>query len=174
MKCKKCKKEFIKQRSTQKFCCSKCRTSFHSYGETAKKWKKKHWDQVLDYTRKSKTKKELYSTKYYIGQRAEHDALKILRGSKLDNIKQRNRSWDLIWKGKKIDVKSSRAKVPKQYKSPYWSFRASKKKISNYFLCIGYIKNKIDKVFLIPNVGQSGFQIPVTSNNSKYYKYLIN
>lgn len=108
-----------------------------------------------------------------LGRIGEKIALDILEGSKLSE--KINSSYDLIWKGKKIDVKTAHPTIRWKNKNPtQWVFGTRKKRESDHYLCIGLSEtNHIEKVFLIPvNIAPKG-NLALSRDKTKYDEYLM-
>ncbi len=88
----------------------------------------------------------------------ELEAVKILKNS-IDRNKQERASFDILWEGKKIDVKTSHYKTYKDRMgkngnaicSSRWKFKLTQRGLVDYFLLICFENDKISYVFLIPD-----------------------
>lgn len=137
--------------------CIKCYKSWYSieYREelngNKRSYKKRNRLIVLSRenkrARKSKSRSEYVLTNVYKGIQAEKDALYILKGSiRVNKRFKKEQPYDLEWKDKRINVKSARMRGYK-YTFGLLGTQAN----CDYLLCIGYISNKITKVWLIPS-----------------------
>ena len=127
--------------------------------------------------RKSQNQKELYQTNSYKGYFGELLALKILKGSTLLNKDAGDPRfhWDIVWRNLKVNIKTAyKISTSKQHKR--WIFSLKGKVRPDCYLCIGFIKNIPQKVFLIPGNIQPKYSltIPIKNKRSKYYQYQLN
>lgn len=104
-------------------------------------------------------------------------ALRLLTGATDMNKDGLNKPFDLLWNGKKIDVKScnlfkrkrKRGKKVKEC-SGWWVFNT--RNDVDYYLCACMIENMPERYYLIPaNATQSG--ISIGYYKSKFNKYLM-
>jgi len=108
----------------------------------------------------------------------EEWATKLLQGAVNVNQDVLNQSYDLLYKGDKIDVKSCnlykrKLKRGKPANSKgWWVFNRNKRSEIDYFLCICLIEDKPFKTYMIPSLvfPEKGC---VIGWKSKYDKYLI-
>lgn len=109
----------------------------------------------------------------------ENYIAKKLDGAICVSNERMNQVSDVIWNGMKIDVKSCnlfKRKIhhgkPAKNLFGWWVFnRNSFKKEIDYFACVCVIKNKVEKIYLIPTseFPKSGITI---GQKSKYDKFL--
>ena len=118
------------------------------------------------FRRKSKNEIELNNTASYKGYKSELEALKYLKGAKLLKTKAGDpkHHWDINWQDWKVNVKSAWVIYNNK-----WTFRLKEKMRSDYYLCMCYTNNELQKVFLIPeaDVPKAVISIP-RDGNSKY------
>jgi len=121
------------------------------------------------------TEEGLYNSETYKGRRAELLALSILKGGIDMNNCAMNHSYDIEYKGKKIDVKScnlyKRIKKGVRVDYGWWVFNKNKGYADEYF-CICMINNVPVRYYLIP---KDSFNKGITIGNvsKKFNKYLI-
>ena len=129
--------------------------------------------------KRSKKRLEYFKSRYYlekqpdtrIGTLGELLAVQILEGSKLD-LKSTH---DLLWQGKKIEVKTS-AKKQNDKRNDY-NFWVSKKQLENadYFLLVCLNETRVVMaIYFLPNkaITKQGFLVSDSLKN-KYNKYRI-
>lgn len=145
------------------------------FNETKARYKKRnHLIYQLKENKRSRINKSpnsLRQTNVHKGMFAEKEAVKILSGSVRINRRFHKQSpYDIEWNGKKIDVKSAN-------KSHYkFSFNlAGSQNRSDYIFCMGYINNKIHKLWLIPSAvfPQEKNSIAFGCKSSKFDKYIF-
>lgn len=116
-------------------------------------------------------------TSSHNGKKAEEDAQCILPGLKLVNSNNRRLPFDAIWKGKKINVKSSKLLYDKRENRSRWNFKINGTwENCNYFLLLGYGNDyKLPiKAFLIPISLCRIDTIKISENyKGKYLKFEI-
>ena len=136
--------------------------------------------------RKSRTKKELNKTSTWIGRRFELDALRILKGSvDLNSEKMNHPKYDLLWNGKRIDVKGKtlwyrkkrsnylRKKWISYYPTGQWTFHSAKIQHIDFVLCLGYDRNErsLLRAFLIPASKYPKTGTTITRNTKRKFAY---
>lgn len=172
-KCLFCKKEIPPERYTKwhhkiKYCSPICGKRYIYLKNT------KHKTSFF------KNKNEWLLTNMGKGYYWEVFANNILKGE----LQKFGSSFDILWKGKKVDVKSSslykrkykRGKPVKGEQTGWFTFhKYSRKKKDgiDYLFCIGVIENKPYKMWLIP-FDKVNKVFCITPNPSKKYdKYLF-
>lgn len=133
--------------------------------------------------RKSRTEAELKSTATWIGRRCEIDAMNILRGSDDLNAEKMNYpGFDLLWEGKKIDVKGKRLWRRRKNKvyirktweghvsKGQWTFHANESGKAEYILCLGYSEDgkTLLRAFLIPKASYGRYGVTVMEGGGKF------
>ena len=153
--------------------------------EYHRQWRRKNPDKVLANKRKENAKKRknkrfstLMKTATYLGRTAELSALNFLQNSKdMNENKFCFRGYDILWNGKRINVKSSL--LPK--KRDYWTFgilNASKNHSQcDFALCMCYLnengQRKLGKVYLIPSDEYTKGGISIYPQGCKWDKYIL-
>lgn len=91
-----------------------------------------------------------------------------------------NKPYDLLIDGKTIDVKIAelyKRKMKRGRKtgevSGTWCFHSEPWAQSNFFLCIGLVQNKPEKIFYIPHDEMPSKGCTIGRHKSKYDKFLI-
>lgn len=111
-----------------------------------------------------------------LGREAELFVLSLLEGSEDYAKKDPQAPFDILWYGKRIDVK--RSNLLANGHKPWWMFRTKKniKETCDYVACVGYRDDKPEFVLLIPSseVPLTGVTVQQASyERSKYRKYQI-
>lgn len=161
--------------------CTKCYRAWYAIenreelNENKRRYKRRNRLIVLSKenkrARKAKTRKEYTQTAVYKGRQAEKEAVKILEGSKRINKRfQKEQSYDLEWKGKRVNVKSARVA---NYKFSF-GLLGTQKNCDLLFL-MGYKRNTIVKTWLIPSdiFPPSKNSVAFGHKSSKFDKYLF-
>jgi len=129
--------------------------------------------------KRGSTEKSLNNSQTWKGRKSELIALNILNGAIDQNKDIMNKSFDLLYKGKKIDVKScnlykrkNKRGIPvKSEQAGCWIFNKNKGYSDKYF-CICLIKDIPVRYYLIPKeIFNKGITIGHCSK--KFDKYLI-
>lgn len=112
------------------------------------------------------------NTVHGIGRLGEMIALQVLEGSKDMNEEYIQHPYDIEWKGKKIDVKTSRIRRSRGRKT--YSFNAKNKSCTHYLTVSLDDKLNVRRIMIIPKEEVSGKTIYyVEEKESKWDKYIM-
>lgn len=110
-------------------------------------------------------------TATFFGRKAEQDALKILKGSKLITLRNYHAPYDLLWQGHRVNVKSAMTYYNRFAKHWYWTFRIKESWVNcDMFLLLGYLRESMvpKRAWLVPSaecrVGAVGISQVGTEN----------
>lgn len=110
------------------------------------------------------------------GRKAELNALRLLPGSEDATCNDPKKSpFDILWNGKRINVKASTIKSGGKGHYTRWTFQTEKPEQCDYFFCLGYKgEHHIAVALLIPsNVAPICVSFP-TTYNTKWMQYALN
>ena len=150
----------------------------------AKEWAEKNPEKRREISRRHSRKKQgttkesLARSMTWKGRKYEMLALKTLKGSVDMNRDGMNKPYDILWKGKTVDVKSSniyrrkfkRGEPVKKEQAGWWRFGSGKHKADLYF-CVCLVENIPERIYLIPKEVFGNNK--VIGNKTKYEKYRI-
>lgn len=154
--------------------------------EKTKKYYEANKDKIRIYKRewcrknknKNKSITDLLKTDTWKGRRAELYALNVLKGAIDNNKIVFNQEYDLLWNGKRVDVKSCNLYLRKfeegksiiNKRKGQWSFNKNKGNSDLYF-CVCLIDNKPVCNYLIPKeLFNNG--ITIGEGSSKFNNYI--
>jgi hypothetical protein len=140
-----------------------------NWGKEAKERSKKRLNYFKEYSKTYfLTHKRKYQRKFNgLGSKGELIALSILKGSQLI----RNSNFDLLWKGKKIEVKIANFNKRKR-----WEFNTRRQKNKTDFfllICIAKDKKYLEKIYFIPDKKFNNLNICIFKKTIKYKKFEI-
>lgn len=137
---------------------------YRRYGEK-NKIRMREYSRVRQgfYTNKNS---ELYRGTTIIGRKFEEIALSILSGS-YDCNKDGHCKWDLLWNGKRIEVKMRNLGVKGK-----WHF-TKKNNDCDYYLLFCCISGKINRIYFIP-ADKTKSCVDIYPNKNKWREYILN
>lgn len=153
------------------------------FREAARKRNIKYADEIREYKRqwgrkkRGSTEDSLLKSEVWKGRKGELFALTILEDSVDLNKEKMNRPFDILWRGKTVDVKTLnickrkkiRGKEIKREPSGHWTVIKGKNS-ADFYLCVCLENEKPKKIYLIPG---TAFKKAITiGNKSKYDKFL--
>jgi hypothetical protein len=117
------------------------------------------------------TKDSLINSATWKGRRAELHTMNVLGNCTDNNESGMNKSFDLFWEGKRVDVKSCNLYArPGKKKGKWWVFNKNKGE-ADYYFCIGLVDDKPVKYWMIP-APAFGKSTTIGFIKSKYEKYV--
>jgi len=128
------------------------------------KWCRKKCAQHFWYITQRKTPASRNSATHK-GRRMELVGIKLLPGSQDMNTDSRRHSFDILWRGKKIDVKSC-----EKYRN-WWVFNKGKTQADFYF-CFCLVNKKPIKILMIP-AASFGKGISVGMKSQKFDRFIF-
>lgn len=105
------------------------------------------------------------------GRKAELDALAILKGAIDVNKIDHTSPYDILWEGKKINVRAK--KHPNRRSINSWNFHARRKNENDMFLFMIYNDTELKFAYLVPTNIISGNHYTININCPEAKKYQI-
>lgn len=143
-------------------------------------WRKNNKEKTKLYNKRYQKKinkhkgKELLKTPVWIARNVEMKILGMLDNTiDMNDYRMNNKDYDILWNGKKVDIKSSSLHSKKDRDVQHYSFRRQRDNDCDLYLCAGTINGKIRHLYIIPKqeFRMQTLCVNPFNSKSKYKRY---